>query len=78
MLAIMLSWIADGEAQSTVVPSLSYRVSPRASAAQGIQLQDRVGQFPQPLQGRRYRDLGTEERAVRPDGQWLTPEWDVS
>lgn len=66
-LVITLPWIANGEAQSTVIPSLCYRVSPRASAAQGIQLQDRVGQFPQPLQGRSAdRDLGTEERAERP------------
>lgn len=48
-LAITLPRVTDGEAQSTVIPSLFYRVSPRASAAQATRLQDQAGQFPQPL-----------------------------
>lgn len=63
MLAITLPGITDGEAQSAVIPSLSYRVFPRASAAQATRLQDRVGQFPQALKGRKRWNLGTEERA---------------
>lgn len=65
-LAVTLPFTADGEAQSAVFPSLSYRVSPRACTTQATQLQDRVGQFPQPLKGRKHGYLGKEERAGRP------------
>lgn len=65
-LAVTLPSTADGEVQGAVIPSLSYRVSPRACTTQATQLQDRVGQFPQTLKGRKHGYLGNEEQAGRP------------
>ena len=58
MLATMLSLITGGTAhKARVISSLSYRVSPRASAAPA-QMQDQVGQLPQPLKESAGTGLG--------------------
>lgn len=78
-LAVTLPFTAGGEAQGAVIPSLSYRVSPRACTTQATCPAARSrGTVPAAVEGKEARVPRERGASRKASGQWLTTEWDVS